>query len=277
MRFTKNFIIVETKNGPLSIPCKIANAISSSSNGLTCMSCRDCNGDIGMSYYCKSCNKGREGDILSKSDTNTAIRVDKENKIPLTDELKDSISVSDKVIEVLGSITDQEVDQDRILGSFAVIPDDKTPSQIQKLFTRLQVGLVNSNSSFIVRFNTSSKQKLGILRAENNILVILNYAFSSDYTKHDQDSNIQLTDEELKVAIDFVNKIKPLDIDSITDIRREKITQIIESGEVISVEPTELVPDVDPFASDPVEVIADKLKDEAKADKKPSVKRGKKV
>jgi len=263
MRFTKNYIILETSNGPLNIPCKIANSISSSSNGLTCMACPECSGDIGMNYYCKSCNKQE----LARGDTQQAIRIDKENKIVLTDELKESISSSDKIIEVLGSISTDKIDQHRITGSFYVIPDEKTPKNIQKLFVRLQKGLLSAKTNFIVRFNTSSKQKLGILRAENNILVILNYAFVSDYTKHDQEVNIELTKEELTSSVSFVNKIKPIEIDSITDVRREKIQSIIESGEVVNVEPIEKEPEIDPFASEPIEVIAKKLIAESKKEK----------
>ncbi len=274
MRFTSNYIMLETSNGSLNIPCKIANSISSSSNGLTCMACSDCNGDIGMSYYCKSCDKKD----IARNETKKAIKIDKENKIPLTDELNEQINSKDKLIEVLGSITSDEIDKRRILGSFYVIPNDKTPSKIQKLFTRLQVGLLNSNTNFIVRFNNSSKQKLGILKAHGNILLILNYAFNSDFSEHEQDVKVDLTKEELDKAVNFVKKIKPIDINSIVDNRRELIEHIIENGDAVTVEPIEKEDETDPFDSDPVEVIAEKLKEESKTDKqKPKTKRSKKA
>ncbi|NIQ14313.1 MAG: hypothetical protein GTO02_07885 [Candidatus Dadabacteria bacterium] len=108
--------------------------------------------------------------------------------------------------------------------------------------------------------------------------MILNYAFNSDFSEHEQDVKVDLTKEELDKAVNFVKKIKPIDINSIVDNRRELIEHIIENGDAVTVEPIEKEDETDPFDSDPVEVIAEKLKEESKTDKqKPKTKRSKKA
>lgn len=264
MRYTSNFITIETSKGLMTIPCKIGNAISSNTNSLTCLACPTCNGDIGLMKYCKSCCEGKDKKEIASSEIKSAIRVSKDQKIVLTDDLEAKISEVDKVIQVLGSINKNHIDTRRIIGSYYIVPDKKSPKQVQKFYTKLQKGLIVSDTNLVVRFSNSSKEKLGILSSKDNYLVLLNVAYHEDFNEFDQEIDSSIEEPELESVKSFISKIKPINIDSITDLRREKIEQIILKGESAQIKTPEIKDEIDFFDSDPVEVIAEQLKQEAK-------------
>src|SRR3989304_457586 len=257
MKYTSNFITIETSKGLMTIPCKIANAISSKSTSMTCLACPTCNGDIGLMKYCKSCCEGKDKVEIESSLVKSAIRVSKEQKILLTDELEQQISEVDKVIQVLGSISKDHLDTRRIIGSYYVIPDKKSPKPLQK-------GLLSTEKNLVVRFANSSKEKLGILTARDNYILLLNVAYLEDFNEFDQEIESTLEEPELQAVKAFLSKIKPVNIDSIIDLRREKIEKIILSGDTTTIKEPEIKTEIDFFDSDPIEVIAEQLKQEAK-------------
>src|SRR3990172_8026356 len=254
MKYTSNFITIETSKGLMTIPCKIANAISSKSSSMTCLACPTCNGDIGLMKYCKSCCEGKDKVEIESSLVKSAIRVSKEQKILLTDELEQQISEVDKVIQVLGSISKDHLDTRRIIGSYYVIPDKKSPKPVQKFYTKLQKGLLSTEKNLVVRFANSSKEKLGILTARDNYILLLNVAYLEDFNEFDQEIESTLEEPELQAV----------NIDSIIDLRREKIEKIILSGDTTTIKEPEIKTEIDFFDSDPIEVIAEQLKQEAK-------------
>jgi len=264
MKYTSNFITIETSKGLMTIPCKIANAISSKSTSMTCLACPTCNGDIGLMKYCKSCCEGKDKVEIESSLVKSAIRVSKEQKILLTDELEQQISEVDKVIQVLGSINKDHLDTRRIIGSYYVIPDKKSPKPVQKFYTKLQKGLLSTEKNLVVRFANSSKEKLGILTARDNYILLLNVAYLEDFNEFDQEIESTLEEPELQAVKAFLSKIKPVNIDSIIDLRREKIEKIILSGDTTTIKEPEIKTEIDFFDSDPIEVIAEQLKQEAK-------------
>lgn len=212
-----------------NIPIKITNLHKSDSSKMKQISpC--CNIGTGLKTICKGC-----GNELVKSDLLKGFPLDKENIHIITQEQNNALKDFDKVVEVIGKISKSEIDMKKICGAFLVTPDKKQVKMFKKAYKVFEQGISNSNDAIVVKFATSSKQKIGILTSMDNVLVLLQVVYEENFNDIVQIPEIEISEAEIKQGVNFVEKLDAVDISTIENEYNKRLYEFIEKGEPLTI------------------------------------------
>jgi len=196
-----------------------------------------CKSRTGLKTICKGCEKE-----LQKSDLLKGFPLSKDQSYIFTQEQNKNLKDFDKVIEVLGKIPKSQIDMTKICGSYLVMPDKKQVKMFKKAYKVFESSLENSDDVILVKFATSSKQKLGILTSKNGVMVLLQVVYEEYYNNITEIPEIEISDAEKKQGIEFIEKLEEIDISSIENEYNQKLLQLIESGDPMTV----TIPEAEP-------------------------------
>lgn len=223
------------------IPVKIYTLVAKESTGLS-NACQECNGDIGHKNYCKGCNK-------DSPTTVKAFKLSKDEKIVLSDDqLKELKDIVDGEISVLGTVSKNDFDNKLISGSYYLLPDlpkKKTGKSFLKAYGIIQSGIATSDTYIAVRFSVRTKERIGLLTVQGNVIVLLAIAYNDQVREIENEPQIDLNAEEIKLGKEFVKKLKKTDLTTLVDKFQETLEKILSSSDVKSVEPSESKDDED--------------------------------
>ena len=212
------------------IPVKIYTLVESDVSPLS-NACADCKGDIGHKNYCKGCE-------AQEPMTVKAYKVSKDEKIVLTDDQLKQLKEVDGEIEVLGTIPKADFESKLISGAYYLLPDipkKKTGKSFVKAYNILQSGIAESDSHVVVRFSVRTKERLGVIQVQGNVLVLLAIAYNDQVREIENEPTNDLNAEEIKMGKEFVNKIEKTDLTSITNRFKERLEKILEGADIQSV------------------------------------------
>jgi DNA end-binding protein Ku len=212
------------------IPVKIYTLVASDVSPLS-NACADCKGDIGHKNYCKGCE-------AQEPMTVKAYKISKDEKVILTDDQLTKLKEVDGEIEVLGTVPKSDFDSKLISGAYYLLPDipkKKTGKSFLKAYGILHSGIVESDRHVIVRFSVRTKERLGVIQVQGNVLVLLAIAYNDQVRDIENEPQFVLSDEEIKMGKEFVNKLEKTDLTQIANRFTERLEKIIEGADVQSV------------------------------------------
>ena len=215
----------------IQIPIRVCNVVKSSSGstGLT-NACPDCSADVGMKNVCKDCNKE-----ISYGDLKKKYKVTTEEQHILTDEQLDQLKNIDNDIKIEGHISEDQFRSSLIVGSYYLLPSTKLKKKSEqkqvednkKHYAKLREAILESPEPIAVTFSIRQKEKLGVLKVENNAIVLLTLAFNEHVQEVDEDLNIDLNASEKADSKKLVKSIGKTDLTKITDTYNEKLERIL--------------------------------------------------
>lgn len=212
------------------IPVKIYTLVASDVSPLS-NACADCKGDIGHKNYCKGCE-------AQEPNTVKAYKISKDEKVVLTDDQLKKLKEVDGEIEVLGTVPKSDFDNKLISGAYYLLPDlpkKKTGKSFLKAYGIFQSGVNESDRHVVVRFSVRTKERIGVIQVQGNVLVLLAIAYNDQVRTIENEPQIDLNDEEIQLGKEFVNKLEKTDLTTITNRFTEKLEKIIEGADVETV------------------------------------------
>jgi len=212
------------------IPVKIYTLVASDVSPLS-NACADCKGDIGHKNYCKGCE-------AQEPTTVKAYKISKDEKVILTDDQLKKLKEVDGEIEVLGTVPKSDFDSKLISGAYYLLPDipkKKSGKSFLKAYGIFHSGVNESDRHVIVRFSVRTKERLGVIQVQGNVLVLLAIAFNDQVREIENEPQIVLSDEEINLGKEFVNKLEKTDLTQIANRFTERLEKIIEGADVQSV------------------------------------------
>jgi DNA end-binding protein Ku len=215
------------------IPVKIYTLVGSDDSPLS-NACAECKGDIGHKNYCKGCE-------AVEPTTVKAYKISKDEKVILTDDQLAKLKEVDGEIEVLGVVPKSGFDPKLISGAYYLLPDipkKKTGKSFLKAYGILHSGVSESDSHVVVRFSVRSKERLGLIQVQGNVLVLLAIAYNDQVREIENEPEIVLNAEEVKLGKEFVSKLEKTDLTTITNRFTEKLEKILEGADIQSVSST---------------------------------------
>ena len=218
----------------LQIPIRVCNVVSSSSGstGLT-NACPDCSADVGMQNVCKGCSK-----TVAHKDLKKKYKITEEDQHVLDDEQLAQLKNIPSDIKIEGSVSKDQFKESLIVGSYYLLPSTK-------LKKKSELGLIEENKNhyatlrqtvldcpdpIAVKFSIRQKEKLGILKVEGDVIVLLSIAFNEYIQDQDEDLNIVLSPSMKKNSKKFVKSIPKTDMTKIIDTYNEKLEAILSGN-----------------------------------------------
>ena len=234
MRFEGTMI----QYGMASIPVMIGSAQKSATGDLLHMCCPECDSKVSQKNFCSNeeC-VNHEVIANARNTTNRYMNLDKENvKILKQEELK-SIKEEGRVIQVLGKVSGTDIPTLRINKSWYCIPDDSKTrgKKFIKPWASLRDALHTSDDYLLVKMYSRGKEKLCILTADSNTLILHGIAFQDEINEYENVIPQELTDEDKKMGKTFVDSLKEIEISSVVNEEREKLFELLEGK--LTVEP----------------------------------------
>jgi len=212
------------------IPVKIYTLVEKDSTGLS-NACSDCKGDIGHKNYCKDCSK-------ESPTTVKAYRLGKTEKIVLTDDQNQQLKeIVDGEISVLGTVSRSDLDTKLVSGAYYLKPDlpkKKTGKSFLKAYEIIKTGIAESDSYIAVRFSVRTKERIGVLSVQDNVIVLLAIAYNDQVREIEKIDHIDLSDEEIKLGKEFVNKLEKTDLTKIKDRFQETLEKILSNSDSVT-------------------------------------------
>lgn len=211
------------------IPVKIYTLVASDVSPLS-NACADCKGDIGHKNYCKECST--ESPTMVK-----AYKLSKNEKVVLTDDQLAKLKEVDGEIEVLGTVPKSDFDNKLISGAYFLLPDKpkkKTAKSYDKAYGILRSGLTESDH-VVVRFSVRSKERIGVLTVQDKVIVLLAIAYDEQVREIENEPQIDLNEEEVKMGKEFVSKLEKTDLTQITNRFTERLEKILDGADGVTV------------------------------------------
>lgn len=221
-------------NGLSNIPAKICSIAGTALKSNIGNGCSKCNGDVGKKNYCKGC-----GDEPTKDDIIKLLKISKTERIPVSSELQAKMSESDKTIEVLGSITKDQLDG-IVLGMtdnvYYVFEDEKMGSP--KPLAILKHGIEHTDTLLVVNCKVTGTAKVGLIRSEEiqgkKVLLLQLVKYMQYANKIDEDYTAVLSPEEEKLGVEFVkDQLKPIDLKTIADPSAEIMEKLLSGDPIV--------------------------------------------
>ena len=229
MRATSSNIV----HGLQIIPVKIGNFQKSDSTGLKQISpC--CHVPTSRKTTCSECEKELINKELLKG-----FPQGKDDHYIFSQEQIESLKDFDDIIEVLGTIPKDSIDYRMVCGSFAVLPDKpKKKKQLQifkKAYKVFERAVAESDKVIVVKFSTRQKQKLGLMTSINGVITLLHIVFDDLFNEIDEIPEIEITEDEKKQGLAFIEKLDAINLTEIEDNFKVKLEELIEKGEPLTV------------------------------------------
>ena len=231
----------------LQIPIRVCNVVKSSS-GQTGLSnaCPDCEADVGMKNVCKSCNKE-----ISHADLKKKYKITEEDQHILTAEELSELKNIDSDIKIEGSVSQDQFKESMIVGSYYLLPSTKLKKKSEQNlvlenkdhYARLRQTVLDCPDPIVVKFSIRQKEKLGILKVEGDVIIMLSIAFNEYLQDQDEDLKIDLSESMKKDSAKFVKSIKKTDLATIKDTYNETLEAIL-SGNVKQQKPKQTEDDM---------------------------------
>lgn len=215
----------------IQIPIRVCNVVKSS-NGSTGLSnaCPDCHANLSKPDICRACDKE-----VSHSEILKKYVLDKEEEHILTTEQLDELKNIDNDIKIEGSVSQDQFKSSLITGCFYLLPSTKLKKKSEqklvednkKHYAKLREAIGISVDPIVVKFSIRQKEKLGVLKVENNAIILLTLAFNEYIQDMDEDLDIDLNPKELADSKKLAKSIPKTDLTKITDTYIEKLERII--------------------------------------------------
>lgn len=221
-------------NGLSNIPAKICSIAGTPLKSQIGNGCGKCNGDVGKKNYCKDCGVEPTKDEIIK-----LLKISKTERIPVSSELQEKMSESDKQVEVLGSITRDKLDG-IVIGMtdnvYYVFEDEKMGNP--KALSIIKHGIENTDTLLVVNCKVTGTAKVGLLRSEEiqgkKVLLLQLVKYMQYANKIDEDYTAVLSPEEEQLGIEYIkNQIKPIDLKTIADPSAEIMQQILDGDPIV--------------------------------------------
>jgi len=215
----------------LQIPIRVCNVVKSSSNstGLS-NACPDCKGNLSKPDICRACDKE-----IPYANIQKKYVVDKNDQRILTPEQLDELKNIDNDIKIEGHVSSEQFRTSLIVGAYYLLPQTKLKKKSEqkqvednkKHYAKLRQAIADSAEPISVRFSIRQKEKLGILKVENNAIVLLTLAFNEHVQEVDEDLNIDLSVKDKEDSKKLLKSIGKTDLTKITDTYNEKLERIL--------------------------------------------------
>lgn len=215
----------------IQIPIRVCNVVKSS-NGSTGLSnaCPDCHANLSKPDICRACDKE-----VSHSEILKKYVLDKEEEHILTSEQLDDLKNIDNDIKIEGGVSKDQFKSSLITGSYYLLPSTKLKKKSEqklvednkKHYAKLRETINLSVDPIVVKFSIRQKEKLGVLKVENNAIVLLTLAFNEYVQEIDEDLDIDLDPKELADSKKLLKSIPKTDLTKIADTYTEKLEHII--------------------------------------------------
>jgi non-homologous end joining protein Ku len=202
--------------------------------------CPHCKGKTGAKKYCKECDEE-----LGWTEPLSAYRFSKDDIHIITPEQLDSLKSQTKDIEILGSIPNDKVDMRTILGGqyLSVAKSESTSKKKQTeenannsaLFAVLYEGLRRTNTAIVVRFAVGSKQKLGLLIADQQTIILQQVTYKDEIVEFDEQVP-QVDEENAELGVAFVNQLAEVDPSEIENESKGLLEKILKGEELPIIE-----------------------------------------
>lgn len=224
----------------LQIPIRVCNVVSSGS-GSTGLSnaCPDCEADVGMQNVCKGCNK-----TVAHSDLKKKYKITEEDQHILDEEQLAQLKNIPSDIKIEGSVSKEQFKSSLIVGSYYLLPSTKLKKKSEQTliaenknhYATLRQTVLDCPDPITVKFSIRQKEKLGILKVEGDVIVLLSIAFNEYVQDQDEDLNIPLSPDMKKNSKKFVKSIPKTDLTKIVDTYNEKLEAILSGNSKPQVE-----------------------------------------
>lgn len=200
-----------------NIPVKICTMIRDNETSLS-NACPKCQGDIGYKNYCKSCgNEPAWADMLK------AFKLTVDQKYVFTKEQLDQLKeVTERSIQILGTIPRSNLDVRLVNSGYYILPDKLT-----KAWEILRRAILQSDKAIIVNFAIRGKQRLGVLIARDDAIIMLGIAFGDQLVKLDEEIKVTLSDSEANLGKGFLQILPEIDLSQVKDSFKEKLEKLI--------------------------------------------------
>ncbi len=218
----------------LQIPIRVCNVVSSGSGstGLT-NACPDCSADVGMQNICKGCNTTIPYGNLKKK-----YKITEEDEHVLDDEQLTQLKNIPNDIKIIGSVEKDQFKSSIIVGSYYLLPSSKLKKKSEQIlvqenkkhYAKLRQTVLDCPDPIAVKFSIRQKEKLGILKVEGDVIVMLSIAFNEYIQDQDEDLKIDLTTKEKQDSKKFVKSIPKTDLTKVKDTYNETLEAILSGN-----------------------------------------------
>jgi len=107
----------------------------------------------------------------------------------------------------------------------------------EKAYKVFERSVSDSNKAIVVKFSTRQKQKLGIMISIDNVLTLLHIVYDELFNEIDEIPEIEISVEEKKQGIDFINNLESVKLAEIEDDFKLKLEKLIENGTPVALSP----------------------------------------
>lgn len=217
----------------LQIPIRVCNVVKSASGstGLT-NACPDCESSLTKQDLCVTCNKAvAYGQIKKK------YVLDENDQRILTEKELEDLKNIDNNIKIDGTISQDQFSESRIVGAYYLLPSTKLKKKGEQLqvaknkvdYATLRQAVIDCPDLIAVTFSIRQKEKLGILKVEGKVIVLLTIAFNEYLNENDEvdDIDTTLTSKQKEYSKKLIKSIDPTDLTKITDTYKEKLEAIL--------------------------------------------------
>ena len=176
--------------------------------------------------YVKVCRA--TGENVASSEIVKGYEYSKGDYVVLSDEdFKKADPKSEKAIDVLEFVDEREVDPKLFIKPYYLEP----VKEARKAYVLLREALRISKKSGLVKFVLRSKEYLGVLKPDKEIIVLNQMRYHDELIKPALDiPEAEITETELDISIKLIDQLTaPFRPQEHTDTYREKLKEVIEA------------------------------------------------
>ena len=219
--------------GLLSIPLKVCSL--GDGKGLSFnLTCPDCKEQIQQKRVCPKCKKE-----IAYGDLARSIKIG-DQRFMIGQDLIDNLKNSEKSIELIGVVTDEQIEKEGYGKEFSMITKKNygllPKESFEKQYCFLHSLLNLSGKKLLVKFSIRQKSHLGLVKTFGKHLFISELIYPEYYNKMPDYNNIEMNKEELKLGLQLLNQFTSKNVVEVKDTYAEKVGQYISGDLKIPVE-----------------------------------------
>lgn len=209
--------------GLINIPVKIYSASKDRALKFKLLDKKDlC--PIGYSYICKLNNKEVKYEEIIRG-----FEYQKGNFVILTDDdFKKANVKKTKSIEIINFLNEEEIDSKYFEKPYYIEPEENA----YKAYMLLRDALKESKKVALARFVFKDREKIGVVKAENDLLILDQLRFQDeirDASDLKVPKEISYTKKEMEMAMSLIDQLsEKIDIAELKDSYTEELERVIE-------------------------------------------------
>lgn len=225
MKAYRNVEIISGKN---AIPVKVCG-MTEKEQSIFSNTCPHCEGSVGYENKCQGeCGKTIAYSEIAKG--YTTLKDGVEQKILFKKEQIAQLKSLEQQIKVIGSMPFDQIDIRTIGEGYYILPRKLEPKKKNspdstQPYCALVKGLEQSGKVIQIKYTLSGKEKLGILTAQNGLIILKNVVYDDQLRECDEEPTATLKPAEIKSAKNFIEALKQTDL---TKVENEYSTAIEE-------------------------------------------------